>query len=58
MLPVVLKKMLYTWVIRSRDIKYVLSFPYICGFSPANMALFVGEIMRTVKEKVMNKREK
>ena len=51
-LPVVLKKMLYTWIIRSKSIKYVLGFPYICGFSLRNINLFIGEIFRTIKEKL------
>ena len=51
-LPVVLKKMLYTWVIRSKSVGYILRFPYICNFSLGNMAIFVGEVMRTIGEKM------
>lgn len=47
-----LKKLLYTWVIRSKDRKCILRFPKICGYLPRNMVLFCGEALRTVKEKV------
>jgi len=56
-IEIVLKKMLYTWCIRSKDIKSILAFPYICRFSIKDMRLFVGELVRTVLEKSMNKVE-
>lgn len=47
-----LKKLLYTWVIRSKDRKSIWRFPKICGYLPQNMILFCGEAFRTMKEKV------
>lgn len=47
-----LKKLLYTWVIRSKNRKCICRFPKICGYLPQNMVLFCGEAVRTVKEKV------
>lgn len=46
-----LKKMLYTWVIRSKKTGYILRFPQVCQFNIGNMRIFVGEIIRTLKEK-------
>lgn len=53
-IEIVLKKMLYTWVIRSKSVVYILQFPYICNFSFGNMRIFFGEIVRTLKEKRQN----
>lgn len=47
-----LKKMLYTWVIRNKDIKYILAFPKVCRYRIKDMLLFLGEIIRTIKEKI------
>ena len=47
-----LKKLLYTWVIRNKNLKYICRFPKICGYLPGNMLLFVGEAIRTIREKV------
>lgn len=47
----VLKKMLYTWIIRSKDIALVMSFPYFCRYSIRDMKIFVEEILRTISEK-------
>ena len=47
-----LKKMLYTWVIRNRNMKYILAFPKVCRYQIKDMLLFVGEIIRTIKEKI------
>lgn len=47
-----LKKLLYTWVIRSKEWKYICQAPKICGYLPQNMLLFHGEMVRTMKEKV------
>ena len=52
-LEIVLKKMLYTWVIRSKNMKYILAFPMICNYKFGNMGIFVGELIRTYKEKVI-----
>lgn len=47
-----LKRLLYTWVIRNKNLKYIYRFPKICGYLPGNMLLFVGEAIRTIREKV------
>lgn len=47
-----LKRLLYTWVIRNKNLKYICRFPKICGYLPRNMLLFVGEAIRTIREKV------
>lgn len=47
-----LKRLLYTWVIRNKNLKYICRFPKICGYLPGNMLLFVGEAIRTIREKV------
>ena len=47
-----LKQMLYTWVIRNKNMKYVLAFPRVCRYQVKDMLLFVGEIIRTIKEKI------
>ena len=47
-----LKKLLYTWVIRNKDWKCICRFPKICGYLPGNVVLFVGEVFRTIREKV------
>ena len=57
-LEVVLKKMLYTWVIRSKNIGFIVQFPYICKWNRTNMGIFVGEIIRTIHEKITYKRYK
>lgn len=57
-LELVLKKLLYTWVIRSRNIGFVIQFPYICKWNPINMKIFVGEIIRTIREKAICKKYK
>jgi len=49
-----LKKMLYTWVIRSKRISYILCFPGICNFQIKDINVFIGEIIRTMKEKKLN----
>lgn len=54
-LDTVLKKMLYTWVIRSKNSGYLARFPKICGWKPGNMGIFIGELIRTAREKKMNK---
>lgn len=47
-----LKRLLYTWVIRSKSMKCILGFPKICGYLPKNMVLFCEEAIRTMREKV------
>ena len=47
-----LKRLLYTWVIRNKNLKYICRFPKICGYLPGNMLLFGGEAIRTIREKV------
>lgn len=47
-----LKRLLYTWAIRNKNLKYICRFPKICGYLPGNMLLFVGEAIRTIGEKV------
>ena len=47
-----LKKMLYTWVIRNKNIKHILAFPRVCRYQMKDMLLFVGEVIRTIKEKI------
>lgn len=47
-----LKRLLYTWVIRNKEWGCILRFPKICGYLPKNMILFVGEVIRTIREKV------
>lgn len=47
-----LKQMLYTWVIRNKNMKYIMAFPKVCGYQVKDMVLFLGEVVRTIKEKV------
>ena len=47
-----LKQMLYTWVIRNKNMKYIGAFPKVCRYQVKDMLLFVGEIIRTIKEKI------
>ena len=47
-----LKKLLYTWVIRNKDWKCIFRFPKICRYLPGNMLLFMGEAIRTIREKM------
>ena len=47
-----LKRMLYTWVIRNQSMKYILAFPRVCRYQVENMLLFVGEVIRTIREKI------
>ena len=47
-----LKRMLYTWVIRNKNMKYVLAFPKVCRYQMKDMLLFVGEVIRTIREKI------
>ena len=47
-----LKQMLYTWVIRNKNMKYILAFPKVCRYQMRDMLLFVGEVIRTIKEKI------
>lgn len=47
-----LKQMLYTWVIRNKNVKYILAFPKLCRYQLKDMLLFVGEIIRTIREKI------
>lgn len=49
----VLKKMLYTWVIRSKKIGFIIQMPYICKWNLQNMKIFIGELIRTVQEKAI-----
>lgn len=51
-----LKKVLYTWAIRSKNIKNIVSFPKLCGYHMDNMILFLGEGFRTIHEKILNRR--
>lgn len=46
-----LYRLLYLWVIRSKKIKYLLSFPRVCRYRWKNMLLFVGEFFRTIYRK-------
>ena len=50
-----LKQMLYTWIIRNKNMKHILAFPKVCRYQMKDMLLFVGEIIRTIKEKVQFK---
>lgn len=54
-LKITLRKMLYTWLIRTKNADYLKSFPSITGNSPRNMAIFAGEGFRTIKEKCRNR---
>lgn len=47
-----LKRMLYTWVIRNKNMKHLLAFPKVCRYQMKDMLLFVGEVVRTIKEKI------
>lgn len=47
-----LKQMLYTWVIRNKNMKYIMAFPKVCGYQWKDMLLFLGEVVRTIKEKI------
>ena len=47
-----LKRMLYTWVIRNKNMKHLLAFPKVCRYQVKDMLLFVGEVVRTIKEKI------
>lgn len=48
-----LKKLLYTWMIRNKKWSCIVRFPQICGYKGENMLLFLGEVCRTIKEKVV-----
>ena len=50
-----LKRMLYTWVIRNKNMKHILAFPKVCRYQMKDMLLFVGEVIRTIKEKIQFK---
>lgn len=39
-------------MIRNKDWKCICRFPKICGYLPGNVVLFVGEVFRTIREKV------
>lgn len=47
-----LKQMLYTWIIRNKNMKYIIAFPKVCGYQAKDMVLFLGEVVRTIKEKI------
>lgn len=47
-----LKRILYTWVIRNKNMKYILAFPKVCRYQMKDMLLFVGEAFRTIREKI------
>ena len=47
-----LKQMLYTWVIRNKNMNYILAFPRVCRYQLRDMVLFVGEVIRTIREKI------
>lgn len=47
-----LKRMLYTWVIRNKNMKHLLAFPKVCRYQVKDMLLFVGEVVRTIKDKI------
>lgn len=47
-----LKRMFYTWVIRNKNMKHILAFPKVCRYQITDMLLFVGEVIRTIKEKI------
>ena len=47
-----LKRMLYTWVIRNKNMNYILAFPKVCRYQMKDMLLFVGEVIRTIREKI------
>ncbi len=51
----VMRKLLYTWVIRSRNVGLILRFPFICDYNFRNMKIFCGEVFRTIKEKFEKK---
>ena len=51
-LSIVLRKLLYTWVIRSKSIKLVLAFPKLCNYKVDNMKIFLREVLRTINEKI------
>ncbi|MBE5837197.1 glycosyltransferase family 2 protein [Butyrivibrio sp.] len=51
-LSIVLRKLLYTWIIRSKSVKLLLRFPYLCNYNGENMQIFCGEIVRTMREKL------
>lgn len=50
-----LKRMFYTWVIRNKNMKHILAFPKVCRYQMEDMLLFVGEVIRTIKEKIQFK---
>lgn len=47
-----LKQMLYTWVIRNKNMNYIMAFPRVCRYQMRDMVLFVGEVIRTIREKI------
>ncbi len=51
-LNMVLHKLLYTWIIRSKNVRLILDFPYLCDYKLENMVVFLREVLRTIKEKV------
>ena len=54
-LDVVLHKLMYTWIIRSKDIGLILKFPFLCNYKLGNIMVFLGEISRTISEKIEKK---
>ena len=54
-LEMILNRLLYLWVIRSRKATYLLAFPKVCRYCRKNMILFVREFLGVVLEKLRNR---
>ena len=50
-----LKRLLYIWVIRSKSINYLLAFPKVCRYRWKDMSLFIGDFLKTVRDKILSR---
>ncbi|MDY2699364.1 MAG: glycosyltransferase family 2 protein [Lachnospiraceae bacterium] len=50
-----LNRLLYIWVIHTRNIKLLLAFPKVCRYHRKNMILFVKELFGIIIEKFQNR---
>lgn len=50
-----LKRLLYIWIIRSKRINYLLAFPKVCRYQWKDMVLFVREVVKIVREKIISR---
>ncbi len=57
-LDATMKRLLYIWLIHSKRVDYLLAFPKVCRYQWKNMLLFIREIIRILKEKIMSRGER